>query len=283
MCGIDAALGGGGLGFCVYNGRAISQSSRRMEISMGVQSNDFKFRSIRQSSVVDQIIDHFKTALINGELKAGQRLPSEGELCDQFGVGRSAIREAMKVLKALGVVTIQQGAGTYIVDEPSPVMLNPLVFAIMLEADVSGKLVELRRMIEIGYCELAAHHATDADWARIEAAEDALEDFASRDERDPEKLARLDLAFHNAILEASHNALVIRIGHAVEELYFASIRNTYRYVEGNPMRAIKYHRAIMAAIRAGDLVQIQAAVDDSLEFWKEQVARLSKDRHGEEE
>lgn len=250
---------------------------------MAAQDNDFKFRSIRQSSVVDQIIDHFKHALINGELKTGQRLPSENELCKQFGVGRSAIREAMKILKALGVVTIQQGAGTTIVHEPSPVMLNPLVFAIMLEADVSGKLVELRRMIAIGYCELASHHATGADWERIEAAADALEAFAARDERDPETLARLDLAFHGAILAASHNALVIRIGHAVEELYFASIRNTYRYMEGNPTRAIKFHRAIMAAIRVGDLVQIQAAVDDSLECWKEQVVLLNTDRRHDEE
>lgn len=250
---------------------------------MAAQDNDFRFRSIRQSSVVDQIIEHFKQALINGELKAGQRLPSESELCDQFGVGRSAIREAMKILKALGVVTIQQGAGTTIVHEPSPVMLNPLVFAILLEAGVSDKLVELRRVIEIGYCELAAYHATDADWARIEAAEEALEAFAVREERDPEMLARLDLAFHGAILEASHNPLVIRIGHAVEELYFASIRNTYRYVEGNPSRAIKFHRAIMAAIRASDVAQIQAAVDDSLELWKEQVALLNANRRREDE
>lgn len=249
---------------------------------MSAQGNDFRFRSIRQSSVVDQIIEHFKNALINGELKAGQRLPSENELCDQFGVGRSAIREAMKVLKALGVVTIQQGAGTYIVHEPSPVMLNPLVFAIMLEADVSGKLVELRRMIEIGYCELAAHHATAEDWKRIEAAEAALEEFAARDKHDPETLARLDLDFHRAILEASHNALVIRIGHAVEELYFASIRNTYRYVEGNPGRAIKFHRAIMAAIQAQDFTTIHEAVDASLQFWKEQVKLLGEQRHEDE-
>lgn len=234
----------------------------------------FQFQSIQQTSVVDRIIETFKYALINGELKPGQRLPSEAELVQQFGVGRSAIREAMKVLQALGVVTIQQGNGTYIVDKPNPTMLSPLVFAIMLGTGMSEDLVELRRLIEIGYCELAARHATDDDWDQIEQAAKALEDYAAQPNPEEEELARLDLAFHGAILEASHNPLVIQIGHAVEELFFASMRNTYKFVANNMELATKFHRVIITAIRDGHPAAIHEAVENSLVYWREEVKKL---------
>ena len=241
---------------------------------MSLQQSQFKFRSVRQASVVDQIIENFKNALIQGELKPGQRLPSEAELCEQFGVGRSAIRESMKILQALGIVNIQQGNGTYIVDEPAPSMLNPLIFAIMLQAGMSTDLVELRRLMEIGYCELAAHHATDEDWARIEATAEAHANHAKLSEVDVEELTRLDLEFHRSILDASHNTLVISLGHTIEELFFAGIRNTYIAVADNVEKSVRFHREIINAIRANDPMKIHAAVEGSLVYWREEVRKL---------
>jgi GntR family transcriptional repressor for pyruvate dehydrogenase complex len=234
----------------------------------------FKFQSIHQRSVVDTIIETFKQALIDGELEPGQKLPSEAELGQQFGVGRSAIREAMKILQALGVVTIQQGNGTYIVDKPSPTMLSPLVFAIMLESGMSSELVDLRRIIEIGYCELAAKNATNADWERIEEAASAHATYASQPNPDVEQLVLLDLEFHRTILDASHNALVIRMGHAIEELFFASLRNTYIAVADNREKSVRFHREIVSAIRDGDPVKIHQAVEGSLIYWREEVKKL---------
>jgi GntR family transcriptional repressor for pyruvate dehydrogenase complex len=234
----------------------------------------FKFQSVRQASVVDQIIENFKQALVHGEIKRGQRLPSEAELCDQFGVGRSAIREAMKILQALGVVTIQQGNGTYIVDQSSPSMLNPLVFAIMLEAGMSTDLVELRRLMEIGYCELAAYHATEEDWSHIEQAAQAHADYARAPDPEVGELVRLDLEFHRTILEASHNSLVINLGHAIEELFFASMHNTYVAVADNLDKSVCFHREIVNAIRDKDPIKIHQAVESSLIHWKEEVKKL---------
>jgi GntR family transcriptional repressor for pyruvate dehydrogenase complex len=234
----------------------------------------FKFQSIQQRSVVDTIIETFKQALIAGELKAGQKLPSEAELVQQFGVGRSAIREAMKVLQALGVIRIQQGNGTYIVDKPSPMMLSPLVFAVMLESGMSNELVELRSLMEIGYCELAARNATDDDWGRIEAAAQAHADYASQPDPDIERLARLDLEFHRSILDASHNALVIRLGHAIEDLFFASMRKAYIAVAENREKSVRFHQEIISAIHANDPVKIHRAIETSLIYWREQVKKL---------
>ena len=235
------------------------------------QDAPITFKAIRQPSVVELIIDNVANALMRGELKAGDRLPSEMELAQQLGAGRSAVREAMKVLEALGVIDIRRGNGTYIVDSPSPALLSPLVFAIMLEANDTEELFELRRLIEIGYCELTAQKANSTDWLKIEGAAKTLEDYIERGEHNIDQLVRLDLEFHFAVLDATHNPLVIKIGRAVEELFFASIRNTYVSREDNMRWAIVSHRNIISAMREGEPETIRLAIERSLLYWKEEV------------
>jgi GntR family transcriptional repressor for pyruvate dehydrogenase complex len=219
--------------------------------------------------VVEDVVENFKQALIRRELRAGQRLPSEAELAQQFEVGRGTIREAMKMLQALGVVHIQQGDGTYLVDKPSPALLSPLVFAIMLEASMGKELFELRSLIQMGYCQLAAQNATPEDLSNIEKAAEACESYARQAERDFDRLTRLDLDFHFSILDATHNLLVIRIGHTVEELFFASIRTALSAEDLEFF--IAKHRSVLRAIRDGDPGAIHQAVVGSLAHWAQVV------------
>lgn len=229
------------------------------------------FQTIKRPSVVEEIIESFKQALIHGELRPGQRLPSEAELAQQLGVGRTALREAMKMLEALGVVNIQQGDGTHIVDEPSPSLLNPLVFAIMLEAGMGAELLELRSLVQVGYCQLAAQKATPEDLERVAEAAQAWESYARRTDRDVDRLTELDLDFHYAILYATHSPLVIKIGRTVEELFFASIRSTVSKIEGLEW-GIEGHRHILQAIRDGDPEAVRQAVVASLDYWGKEVS-----------
>ena len=228
------------------------------------------FRTLTRPKAVEDIVETFKQAIIRGELQPGQRLPSEAELSQQLGVGRGTVREAMKMLEALGVVNIQRGDGTYLVDEPSPTLLSPLVFAIMLEARTGIELLELRSLIQTGYCQLAAQKATREDWERIEQAEKAFEAYARSAQRDVDRLAQLDLDFHYALLEATHNPLVIRIGHTVEELFFASIGTTLSKME-NMEQGIRGHRQIIKAVRTNDPKLIYQVVIDSLVHWGKEV------------
>ncbi len=238
---------------------------------------DFTFQSINQKGVVEQIIENFKQSLIKGELKPGQRLPSELELSQQLGVGRSAVREAMKVLQALGVIHIRQGDGTYIVEGTTATTLSPLVFAIMLESSLGNDLFELRRLIEVGYCELATQNAKEADWQRIETAAAALESYVLQPTFDYQVLTELDLHFHYAVIDATHNPLVIRISRTVEELFFVSVHKTYLARWNNTEWAIKSHRSIMAAMREKNSEAIRSAIDSSLIYWKEELTANDED------
>lgn len=242
-------------------------------MSLSNKKNKAVFQSIHQPSIVEQIIDTFKEAILNGELRPGQRLPSELDLAEQLGVGRSAIREAMKIMEALGVVTIKQGSGTFIVDKPSPKMLNPLVFAIMLEAGMAMDFYELRYSTQVSYCELAAQKATAEDWERIQHAAEALEAFIQKSGFDRTEFCNLDLDFHVAIMEATHNPLILRIGRTVEELFFTSIHISLSG-SGN---VVNHHRLIMEAMRDGSPLKIRDAVAHSIQYWKEELETHSTD------
>jgi len=228
------------------------------------------FQSLKRSNVVEEIIETFKEAMIQGELQPGQRLPSEAELVEQFGVGRGTLREAMKKLEALGVVNIQRGDGTYIVDKPSPALLSPLVFALMLEAGMGVNLFELRSLIEVGYCQLAAQKATDDDWERIDAAQQAYAEYASSVGRDVDTHTQLDLDFHFAIIDATHNPLVITVAQTVEKIFFASIRNTLSRAAGWEY-GIEAHQGIVQALRTGTPEDIRRTVVESLAYWAKEV------------
>ena len=228
------------------------------------------FQSLKRTNVVEDIIETFKQSIIQGDLVPGQRLPSEAELVEQLGVGRGTLREAMKKLEALGVVNIQRGDGTYIVDKPSSALLSPLEFALMLEARVGVDLVELRSLIEVGYCQLAAHKATEEDWERIEAAQRAYADYANSVERDVDLHTKLDLNFHFAVIDATHNPLVISVAQTVEKIFFASIRSTLTKSAGREY-GIEAHRSVVQAMRSYNPEEIRRAVVDSLSYWAEEV------------
>ena len=102
------------------------------------------------SKIVDAIVD----LIINKELQPGDKLPSENEWMEIFGVGRNSIREAIKMLSSLGIVEIRKGQGTFVAKKVSSNMFNPLLFAMVLDQPLSIHLVELRIMIEKGVGEL---------------------------------------------------------------------------------------------------------------------------------
>src|SRR5210317_1383675 len=88
---------------------------------------------VKQGSVVNLVMNRIKEALINKELKPGDYLPTENELMEKLGVSKTSIREAIKMLQALGVVEMKRGQGTRIRDNSSGDMIDPLIFQLILQ------------------------------------------------------------------------------------------------------------------------------------------------------
>lgn len=101
-----------------------------------------------QESLVNEIIIQLSQAILEGDLKPGDKLLSEAQLCEKLGVGRNSLREAIKMLNAIGVLETKRGQGTFLAKEISHDVFNPLIFKLILEPKCAKDIYELRVLLE---------------------------------------------------------------------------------------------------------------------------------------
>jgi len=221
---------------------------------------------LKRGSVVSLVIEGVREALLRKDLKPGDYLPSETELAKNFGVSKSTVREAIKMLQATGLVEVRRGQGTVIRKHPGADFISPLIFQLIIENGYPNDLVELRMMFEPAFVVMAAQRATGEDLDRIRNAMERLESSVQAGTQVPED----DIAFHLAILQATKNPLVIRIGETIFQLFKPSISISMKNI---PERAIKDHRRIFEAFYSKDEALLREAVLISYEGWKESLYR----------
>lgn len=224
-------------------------------------------KPILQNSVVEEVIGRITDSLIVGELKTGDRLPSEMELCRSLGVGRNSIREAIKTLTAFGVIEVKRGDGTYVSDSVPPAIFDSLLYGIILQRETPYELFELRKMYEAAAVEMAAVKAMPEDIERCRKAVDNQERLYGNG-LDEESLLEADLAFHYAVLEACHNSLIERIGKTIFKLFAGSIKKA---LKADVKISIARHRQILAVIENHHPDQAKSVVENSLEKWREML------------
>lgn len=220
-----------------------------------------KIDSVNRGSVVQQIIKSVELAILNRELKPGDPFPSENEMVKSLGVSKSSVREAVKMLEAMNVVEIQKGEGTFVCESVDSELINPMLFALLLQQEPSDKVIELRLMFEPAYSALAMENHTPADLERIGAANDAFRAALG----DGSLTVDHDMAFHRAVLEATHNEFVIKIGKVILELFAASIRDG---LFDKPERSLQNHEFIFAALAKKDEAALRESIARSVQWWK---------------
>ncbi|MER6090480.1 FadR/GntR family transcriptional regulator [Streptomyces bluensis] len=200
--------------------------------------------------VARRLLDHLLTS---GRLRAGDRLPPERQLAETFGVGRSAVREALKSLSLLGLLEIRQGDGTYVRGATSDLLPQVLEWGLMLGDHTMDELLEARACVEVDLAELAALRRTDNDVTALEAH---LARMAAEHD-DPERYLEADLAFHRALAQASHNSALAGLQARLETLVAVWIRQNIRKPgEGR----LGEHEAVLKAVRARNARAARAAM-----------------------
>lgn len=190
-------------------------------------------------------------SLARGEIAAGESLPPEVELCARYGVSRTALREAIKGLEAKGMLRSRPRVGTFALPREEWALLDGEVLgwvAEMLDVEeFTDAVLEARRAIEPAAAVLACKRASLADLARIEEALLGME----RAGGDPDAFTEADLAFHEAVLRASHNFVFIRFVHTIRAglnlMLLASNKSVEDYT-----RTVERHRALLDALVARD-------------------------------
>ncbi|MGB3480703.1 MAG: FadR/GntR family transcriptional regulator [Mycobacterium sp.] len=201
-------------------------------------------------SLSDQVAGHLLAAITDGQFRPDQALPSESELAVQWSVSRLTVREAIKSLRVRNIVRVQRGRGTFVNPLSEWTALEPALLAARVANDheTARQLIELRRIVETGAAEVAAHRRTYRDLADLGDAITEMEQ--AMETGDLEKIVAADLKFHWAIFAATHNpflaVLLEPLGAAVHEG-----RTKTSAVPEIRRNALEHHRGIFAAIEAG--------------------------------
>jgi GntR family transcriptional repressor for pyruvate dehydrogenase complex len=206
------------------------------------------YQEIRHGRLYEKIVDQIETRILKGDLEPGDKLPSESELAKQFCVSRTAIREAMKALSQKGLVVIQPGRGTFVIDSTSSAMRNSIDLVVKIGSiDGIVDLVEVREILEPEIAAMAANRATSDQIAEMVEAVEAM----NKAMNNPEAFIEADLDFHLALAKATHNTLIpILIDSLVDLL--REHRARAASVKGGIERSQPYHKQILEAVQNGD-------------------------------
>ncbi len=213
---------------------------------------------IASHSLTQQIVNQLGLSIVQGKYGGENSFPIEADLCEQFGVSRSVLREAVKMLTSKGLLRARPRQGTWVQPEQSWNLLDPDVLRWLLERkfsiDLLSDFTEIRLSIEPQAAVLAARRATAE---QKQAIGDALDRMRAAEHGDDDPLAS-DIAFHVALLEASGNRFFSQLKDLVDTALRISIRLTNQY-KGVALASIEDHRKIHDAIVAGDADAAHAA------------------------
>ncbi|HHV78643.1 MAG TPA: FadR family transcriptional regulator [Firmicutes bacterium] len=202
-----------------------------------------EIRSIKRLTLCDYIVEEIKNMIINGTLKPGDKLPTERELAEKLGVGRSSVREAVKALHSMGLVARTKD-GIFIDIKSSAFFTDPR----LLSKEVSAaELFEARKVIEVETAGMAAERASAEE---LKTLEDIL-NGSDGEPIPPEKFVIYDMSFHLSIAKASHNRVLLQILGSIKDLLWEA-QSEVAKVPGVMEKAKIQHRQVFEAIREGN-------------------------------
>jgi GntR family transcriptional repressor for pyruvate dehydrogenase complex len=223
------------------------------------------YKVVQTARLYEQIVLQIEESIQKGALKAGDQLPAERELAQQFGVSRTAVREAVKALREKGLVEAYAGRGTFVTDGTSHAMKLSLDRMLRLgQSEDSSFLVEVREILEP---EIAALAAERSEAQHLTAMREALAVMDSA-RSDPDAFIEGDLDFHLALAEAAGNPLILSLIDSIVGL-LREQRTKIFSVDGGPERGQYHHKRILDAMEHRDSQGARAAMHAHLRQVRE--------------
>lgn len=237
---------------------------------------------VRQRRLSDDIVERLETMILEGALKAGERLPAERVLAERFGVSRPSLREAIQKLVAKGLLVSRQGGGNYVAAELGSTFSDPLLHLLESNPDAQRDLLEFRHTLEGSCAFYAAQRATPVDHERLRAAFDELQRcYAPNSKASRAEEGAADARFHLAIAEASHNAVLL---HTIRGLFDLLKRNVvtniggmYAQREETRDMLIGQHRALYQAIIEGRAEDARELSNQHIDYVQEVLSEVQQE------
>jgi GntR family transcriptional repressor for pyruvate dehydrogenase complex len=225
------------------------------------------FAPIERRKVYELVSERLE-AQIGTALKAGQPLPPERELADRYGVGRSSVREALRMLESRGLIE-SRGSGTFVVAAWRNPFREPLSVVVAGEDVDRAQLFEVRRMIEAEAAALAAKRRTEDQLLQMHEATDDMElELAVAD-----RFIAADIRYHLVVAEATGNRLLLRLMQAIRDGLTEMFGTVFKY-PGGPERSVAQHRLITEAIESEDPDRARQLMTDHILRVERELAQI---------
>lgn len=234
------------------------------------------FQKIQTEKLSIAVVRQIELLILRGILRPGERLPSERELAERMGVSRPSLRDAIAELQKQGLLTAKAGSGIYVAEVLGSAFSPALIRLFGSHDEAVFDYLSFRRDLEGLAAERAARLGPTSDLKVVQAIFDRME--AAHDRNATQDEAQLDADFHMAIIEASHNVIMLHMMRSMYDLLRQGVfynRQMMFQQRATREAILDQHRAINAALQARNPAEARLAVELHLDF----VERCMKDQH----
>lgn len=214
----------------------------------------------KNPKVYEQVIDDIKNKIKSGEIKKGDRLPSERELSESLGVSRTSIREAIRALEVIGLVESRRGAGNYIKTNFEDSLFEPLSVMFMLQESSPREMFDVRESLELQCARLSSKNIQDNELSLLAAILDRM--YLAENE---EESLELDIKFHYIVAKASRNVLLINVLQVISQLmdeFIKKFRMQILHVGNTKESLLEIHENLYRALKCRDEAKVYSAMKE---------------------
>jgi len=240
------------------------------------------FQKVQPEKLSTSVVRQIELLILRGILRPGERLPAERELSERLGVSRPSLRDAVSDLQARGLLSAKPGAGIFVADVLGSAFSKPLIKLFASHDEAVFDYISFRRDMEGLAAERAARMASDTDLRVIDTVFGKMQ--TAHKQRSPEDEARLDAEFHLAIIEASHNVIMLHMMRSMFQLLREGVfynRAIMFQQQTTRLELLDQHRAINDALQARNPSAARNAVISHLTYVEQSLADRRKARRNE--
>lgn len=225
--------------------------------------NALPFKQLKKTRLYEGVAEQIKEAILDGHLKPGERLPSERDLCEMFGVGRPTVREALRVLDNMGLIEIGSGVkGSTVKDaditEYMEALRDHLSHLIKIDEETIKELWEVRKYIELGICLNVAQKATPQDYKQMHEFIHQMEACG----KDIRAYFPIAVAFHRFMAKSTQNKIFDVLWGMVQDIllkgYMPSLETLF---PDGPSKLLETNKRVLMAMESGDPEEVKAAME----------------------
>ncbi len=222
-------------------------------------------------TVYEQIVHVIRSYIVKGDLKPGDKLPSERELAATLNVSRASVREAVKMLSAEGFVEVKHGQGIFISDKENPDTIIHKLDKFSMDEKTIRDFFEVRLVLELQAVEWVIKRASTDNLKDLEKLiEDTKQDLSQKDKGVLLSLAEHDTKFHELLAEYAGNHVLLRSMHSLLDI-LSEVRLKCLQIEGRPIKSLEEHEEIVKALLDRDLSRAKEVTESHIKSLEKDI------------